>query len=159
MIAGEREDAGRTGMIAPVVALPAPRAAALAPASPRGRSWANRFSAAVLLVSLVSTLGGGEFVDSGYALVLQSRGAALHARWATMIIQGIPATDLAQLEQAWTYSQHDRFMGAAVMFWTPGARSVVDSWQAETDRIWTRDLSRYRADALLQEESLHRAIG
>ncbi|HYM96657.1 MAG TPA: C39 family peptidase, partial [Candidatus Sulfotelmatobacter sp.] len=46
-----------------------------------------------------------------------------------------------------------------VMFWTPGARSVVDSWQAETDRIWTRDLSRYRADALLQEESLHRAIG
>jgi uncharacterized protein YvpB len=157
VIATEREDSELRAAAPKLVALPTPRG--VPAAGHRRTGFARKASAVIVIVAFLSTLGGGEFVDSGYAMVLQSEAAALHARWGTMVVQGIPATDLLQLEQEWTYSQRSRFMGAAMMFWTPGARAVVDQWQAQTDRIWYRDLSRYRTDATIQEAVLHRAFG
>jgi uncharacterized protein YvpB len=127
--------------------------------SPRASSFASKVSAAVALVAVLSTLGGGGLVDAGYAVRLQTRAADLHVRWASMVAAGIPAEDLAALEQEWAYSQSVKFLGAAASFWTPGTSTTLDRWQAETDQVWVRDLNRYRTDARLAEQHLHVAIG
>jgi len=126
---------------------------------PRSRpAWTERLSAAVILVAIVTSLGGGGLVDSGSAYVLQARAAALHARWADMRAKGIPDADLAELEQQWTTSQATIVFGAGGAFWLPGGDEAIARWQAETDNIWSRDLNRYRGDALLAEQNLHQAL-
>ena len=153
MIAVERE--------APAVVLetrPAERARPTVSTPLRRAAWTERVSAAVALVSVLTSLGGGGLVDSGTAYVLQAHAAALHARWADMRDKGIPDADLAELEQQWTTSQATIVFGTGGVFWLPGSAEAIATWQAETDRIWSRDLNRYRADALLAEQNLHQAL-
>jgi uncharacterized protein YvpB len=125
----------------------------------RASRFVSKASAAVALVAVLGTLGGGGLVDAGYAMRLQTRAADLHVRWASMVAAGIPADELAPLEQEWADSQGAKFLGAAAMFWTPGARTTLDRWQAQTDRIWIGDLNRYRSDAFRAEQNLRQAIG
>ena len=132
-----------------------------APTVPTRRSrpvWTERVSAAVVLVSVITSLGGGGLVDSGGAYVIQAHAAALHARWADMREKGIPGADLAELEQQWTMSQATIVFGAGGAFWLPGGTEALARWQSETDAIWSRDLNRYRADAVLTEQNLHQAL-
>jgi len=126
---------------------------------PRTRRLSSRLAAAVLVVAIVSTIGGGGLADIGNAFVLQSRAAALHAHWNVMRAEGIPDDDLAQLEQEWVASQRSRFMGVGTAFWWPGATQVLERWQTQADAIWARDLNRYRVSALVADRSLHRALG
>ncbi|TME24782.1 MAG: hypothetical protein E6I67_00205 [Chloroflexi bacterium] len=72
--------------------------------------------------------------------------------------KGIPGADLAELEQQWTTSQATIVFGAGGAFWLPGGTEALARWQLETDAIWSRDLNRYRADAVLTEQNLHRAL-
>ena len=104
------------------------------------------------------SLGGGGLVDLGSAYSLQARAEALQTRWAYMLDNGIPGADLASLQRQWTQSQATRLMGAGATFWLPGAAETIDRWQAESEAIWARDLSRYRSDALRSEQALHNAL-
>src|ERR1700687_4452024 len=80
---------------------PAPSPAPIGAPSIRRRT-ASKLWAGVLAVSLLMSLGGsGGLFDSGVAFALQARAAALHLRWADMIANGIPASDLATLKQEW----------------------------------------------------------
>ncbi len=115
-------------------------------------------SATILVIAVLSSLGGGGLVDSGSAYVLQSRAESLHARWAYMRANGIPDADLAQLEQEWGLSQATIVIGAGGIFWLPGGAEAIGRWQAETDVIWAADLNRFRSDALVAEENLHRIL-
>jgi uncharacterized protein YvpB len=119
----------------------------------------TRLSSAVLLVALISSLGGLGLVDSGSAYVLQGRASALHAHWAFMRANGIPDSDLAELEGEWTLSQQTRVVGAGSTFWLPGGAETLNRWQVESDAIWARDLSRYSNDAAIAEMTLHKALG
>ena len=123
-----------------------------------GRSrfvWTGRLSAFLLLGAVLVSLGGGGLFDVGSAYSLQARAEALHVHWTSMVANGIPETDLAGLEREWKDSQASRIIGAGAMFWLPGGAGTIDRWQAESDRIWASDLSRYRSDALVAEQSLH----
>lgn len=119
----------------------------------------TRLSALILVVAVAGTLGGAGLLDSASAYTLQARGLALHQHWAGMRAQGIPESDLAELEQEWTISQQTAVAGVATMFWLPGGAETLVRWQSESDAIWSRDLSRYRADARAAEQALHQAIG
>jgi uncharacterized protein YvpB len=151
MIAVERE--------APTVGLetrpPRPR---LLPPVRRKTVWTARFSAVVLVVAVVSSLGGGGLIDSGSAYVMQARAQALHARWAYMRNNGIPDADLAALEQEWTQGQASIVIGAAGVWWLPGGGETIGRWQVQTDSIWSADLNRFRSDALGAEQNLHSAL-
>ena len=113
----------------------------------------------MLVVAIGSSLGGGGLLDSGSSYVLQARAQTLHARWAVMREQGIPDADLAQLEQEWRTSQASIVIGAGGVFWLPGGAEAINSWQAQTDAIWSGDLARFRSDALGAERNLHLALG
>ena len=76
-----------------------------------------------------------------------------------MRADGIPDADLAALEQEWTYSQGARLFNVGAGFWSPGASSIVDRWQVETDAIWARDLRLYRAGAVAANQNLHAVLG
>ncbi|HYL07174.1 MAG TPA: C39 family peptidase, partial [Candidatus Udaeobacter sp.] len=125
----------------------------------RRRPLLTRVGAVFLVLTVVSSLGGWGLVDFGSAYVLQARANALHDRWAVMRAQGIPDSDLAELEQEWTVSHQTSAGGVAALFWLPGGADAIARWQAESDSIWSRDLSRYRADAQVAEQTLHRALG
>jgi uncharacterized protein YvpB len=126
---------------------------------PRRRPLVTRLSSVILVVALLSTIGGGGLVDSGGAYALQARAAAIHTHWDYMRANGIPESDLAPLEQEWTLSQASKILGAGTLFWIPGGADTLDRWQAAGDALWARDLSRYRTDALTAEQSLHRELG
>jgi uncharacterized protein YvpB len=98
-------------------------------------------------------------LDAGIALGVQGRAASLHQRWAVMRTAGIPDADLAGLEQEWTYSQGARLFNVGAGFWQPGASSIVDRWQVETDAIWSRDLRLYRAGAVAADQNLRAVLG
>jgi uncharacterized protein YvpB len=72
-----------------------------------------------------------------------------------MRLAGIPDTDLAGLEREWASTQAVKLSDAGGVFWLPGGSETLNRWQAETDAIWSRDLSAYRSEALLAERSLH----
>jgi uncharacterized protein YvpB len=144
---------------APTARLPTrPPRPRLVPRVRRKALWTERFSALVLIVAVAGTLGGGGLIDSGSAYVIQAKAQSLHARWAYMRANGIPDSDLAELEQQWAMSQASIVVGAGGIFWLPGGSETVGKWQAESDAIWSRELNRFRSDALLAEESLHRAL-
>src|SRR4029077_13913079 len=124
---------------------------------PRRRPLVTRLSSVVLVVALLSTIGGGGLVDSGGAYALQARAVAIHAHWDYMRANGIPDVDLAPLEQEWTLSQASKIVGAGTIFWLPGGAETLDRWQAASDAIWANDLSRYRTDALTAQRTHHRA--
>lgn len=119
----------------------------------------TRLSAGFVVLAVLSTLSGWGLVDSASAYTLQGRAIDLHARWAVMRAEGIPDSDLATLEQEWAASREMVLAGAAAMFWLPGGADTLTRWQAETDAIWSRDLSGNRADAQRAEVDLHRALG
>jgi len=125
----------------------------------RSPGFLSKLSAALAVFAVLGTLGGGAQIDLGYALRLQTRAAELHSRWASMVTAGIPAYELASLEQEWAYGEIQSYFGVGAMFWLPGARATIDRWQATTDQIWVRDLNVYRAGAIAAEQNLHRAIG
>jgi uncharacterized protein YvpB len=120
----------------------------------------RRASALALTVALLAAMAGAAGVlDTGIALGSQGRASALHQHWAAMRADGIPAADLAQLEQEWTFSQGARLFSVGAGFWQPGASATVDRWQVETDAIWARDLRLYRAGALAAAQNLHSVLG
>jgi uncharacterized protein YvpB len=117
-------------------------------------------SALGLMAALLAAIAGSAGVlDTGIALGVQGRAASLHQRWAAMRADGIPAVDLASLEQEWTYTQGARLFNIGAGFWQPGASSIVDRWSVETDAIWARDLRIYRAGAVAASQNLHAALG
>src|SRR5947207_921932 len=115
----------------------------------------------LLLVVAISPvfLGGIAAIDRVSALALQQRALALHAQWAYMRDNGIPAQDLAGLEQEWKRSQASRFVGPASVFWLPGAVPTVNRWEAQTTAIWERNLASTRVEAVAAANRLHEAIG
>jgi uncharacterized protein YvpB len=154
MIAVEHEDAlpeARPFAQASVTIVP------LRPGKAR-TGWPARVSALVVLVAILTSLGGGGLLDSASAYTLQAQANALHERWAVMRVQGIPDADLAELEQEWQSSQAAIVVGAGGVFWLPGGAEAISSWQARTDAVWTTDLVRFRSDALAAERNLHQAL-
>jgi uncharacterized protein YvpB len=128
-------------------------------ARPKTRQvWTSRFSALIVAVALLTSLGGGGLLDLGGAYVLQARAQALHDRWEAMRLAGIPDTDLAGLEREWAASQSFKVVDAGGMFWLPGGAQTINRWQAESDAIWARDLSDYRSQALQAEQNLHKVV-
>lgn len=117
-----------------------------------------RLSALLIVVAVLTSMGGGGLVGVGGAYVLQARAQALHDRWDAMRQAGIPDTDLAGLEREWAASQSVKVLEAGGMFWLPGGAGTLDRWQAESDAIWARDLAAYRAEALVAEQNLHNAL-
>lgn len=103
-------------------------------------------------------MGGGGLLGVGGAYVLQARAQSLHDRWEAMRQAGIPDTDLVGLEREWAASQSVKVLSAGGMFWLPGGAETLNRWQAESDAIWSRDLSAYRAEALSAEWRLHTAL-
>ena len=120
--------------------------------------WTSRFSALILTVAILTSLGGGGLLDLGGAYVLQAKAQGLHDRWDSMRVAGIPDADLAGLERQWVASQSFKLGDAGGMFWLPGGADTIQRWQSESDSIWSRDLSDYRAQALLAEANLHRIL-
>jgi len=133
-------------------------AAAARPRTRHRHLWTSRFSALIVTVAVLTSLGGGGLLDLGGAYVLQARAQALHDRWVAMRLAGIPDTDLAGLEREWVESQSFKVVDAAGMFWLPGGVATIDRWQSESDAIWARDLSDYRSQALRAEQNLHQVL-
>jgi uncharacterized protein YvpB len=50
-------------------------------------------------------------------------------------------------------------LGAAAAFWVPGASSVLNRWQAQTEAIWSRSLANSRESALAARQTLNQARG
>jgi len=118
-----------------------------------------KICAVFVIVAVFVTIDGGWLLDTGTGLVLQSRGAALHAYWALMRAEGVPGDELAQLEEEWAQTQDKMVLGAGASFWVPGASAVVNRWQAETEAIWSRSLARSRESALAARQTLFQARG
>ena len=134
---------------------PRPR---LVPLPARRTPWLLRPLAWLLVLGVVSSLGGGGLLDSASSYVLQARAQALHDRWALIRTQGIPDADLVALEQEYSMTQASIVIGAGGVFWLPGGADTIDRWQKETDAIWAADLSLFRSQALTAEQELHRAL-
>jgi uncharacterized protein YvpB len=118
-----------------------------------------KLCAALVVVAVFVTIDGGWLFDSGGALVLQARGAALHAYWALMRAEGVPGEELAQLEEEWGQTQDTMVLGAAGTFWWPGASVLVNRWQAETEAIWSRSVTQSREAALATQQNLKQVRG
>src|SRR4029077_15931101 len=104
-----------------VEARPALRPAGAARPRTRHRHlWTSRFSALIVTVAVVTSLGGGGLLDLGGAYVLPASAQALHDTWVAMRPAGIPDTALAGLEREWVESQSFKVVDAAGMFWLPG---------------------------------------
>src|SRR4029077_6637817 len=89
-----------------VEARPALRPAGAARPRTRHRHlWTSRFSALIVTVAVVTSLGGGGRLARGGPSVLQARAQPPHDRWVAMRLAGIPDTDLAGLEREWVESQ------------------------------------------------------
>jgi uncharacterized protein YvpB len=164
MIAVERP----TPAPAPVEPEEAPKPVGKQPAARarRVRAWAvrvpsggGRVAMALTVALLAGTAGGGGLLEGRIAFDVQARAAAVHQNWAVMRADGIPDSELAILEQEWSYSQKVKFLGVGTMFWWPGASGIVDRWQSQSAAIYARDLVRYRARAVAADESLHAALG
>src|SRR5487761_416589 len=157
MIAVERPAPESEPALAPVETAPAP--AAPAGTRPAGR-LSRKLSALIIVAALLAAAEGGAGVlDTAVAFGLQNRAVLMHQHWAAMRLDGIPDSDLAVLEQEWAYSQSTTLLGVGAVFWSPRAGAIVDRWQAQSDAIWARDLSLYRAGAVAAEQNLHRALG
>ena len=115
--------------------------------------------AVFVLVAVFVTVDGGWLFDTGTALVLQSRGAALHAYWALMRAEGVPGDELAQMEEEWAGIQDTMVLGAAAVFWWPGASAVVSRWQADTEAIRNRSLGQSRDGAMAAYRTLSQTRG
>src|SRR5690242_7601094 len=146
MIAAERSSAAT-----------APTAAATAPGA-GSRIWSGRLPAVVLVIAIVASLGGGGMLDVGNAFTVEGRAQALVERWVYMVDNGIPESDLAPVRHEWTQAQASKLLGVAWAFWLPGGADTVSRWEAATEAVWARDLSRYRSDALAAEQLLHDAL-
>jgi uncharacterized protein YvpB len=151
VIAVEREQPAASVQARP----PRPRLLSL---PPRRTPWPLRPLAGLIVLAVVSSLGGGGVLDSASSYVLQARAQALNDRWSYMRVNGIPDADLASLRQEYAMTQASIVVGAGGVFWLPGGADTIVRWQAETDAIWARDLSLFRAQALQAEQTLHLAL-
>src|SRR5260370_38624590 len=96
-------------------------------ARPKTRQlWTSRFSALMVTVAMLTSLGGGGLMDLGGAYVLQARAQALHDRWDAMRLAGIPDSELVALEREWVASQSFKVVDAASMFWLPGGAQTIN---------------------------------
>ena len=108
---------------------------------------------------LLTSLGGlARTFDSGGAIALETRAAALQARWSDIEAKGVPQSDLAGLEQQWAAAERMRILGAGASFWSPGSSGILDRWQLETDAIWNRNLSQQRSAAVAAQQRLRQAL-
>jgi len=123
------------------------------------RGWQTRLNAAALVLALVIPLVTAALIDQNSATALQKRALAMHANWAYMRENGVPAADLASLESQWNRAQASRFFGPASVFWLPGAAPTVDRWQQESDAIWSRNIATTKAEALAADRNLHVVLG
>src|SRR5438270_12880813 len=98
----------------------------------RSKAWSSRLSATLLAAAILVSLGGGGLFDLGTSYSMQGRAEALHARWAWMVDNGIPQSDMAPLQREWTLSQASRWAGAGSVFWLPGGEDAINRWQAES---------------------------
>jgi uncharacterized protein YvpB len=117
----------------------------------------NKIYAVFLVVAVFATIDGGWLFDTGSGLVLQARGAALHAYWALMRAEGVPGEELAQLDEEWAQTQETMVLGAGASLWWPGASGLVNRWQSETEAIWTRSVTQSREAALATHQNLNQA--
>jgi uncharacterized protein YvpB len=129
------------------------------PVKRKRSSLTIKFCAALVVVAVFVTVDGGWLFDTGSALVLQARGAALHAYWALMRAEGVPGEELAQLEEEWAQTQDTMVLGASGTFWWPGASALVNRWQAETEGIWARSVTQSREGALATHQNLNQIRG
>ena len=146
----------------PIATIPEPEPEHVQVRAPaqRPRGLVSKATAGLLGLALVGTLGGtGHLTDPAGAFAVQSRATALHARWVRMVADGVPDSDLADLQREWAYSQQTTYLGVGIVFWWPGGNAVMDRWRAQTDAIWKVDLDLTRAGALAAEQNLHRALG
>jgi uncharacterized protein YvpB len=124
------------------------------------RRWRTRATAAALVLAVITTLGGSAHpFDSGSPFALMGSAAALHDRWVQMIVDGVPASDLAQLESEWSRAQSTPLLGVGVVFWWPDTRAVVERWRAESDAIWARNVRFALGAAMMANLKLERALG
>jgi uncharacterized protein YvpB len=119
---------------------------------------AGRLPAVLLIGAILLSLSGGGVLELGNAHSLQARAQALRDHWVYMVDNGVPEADMATLEGEWRQSQASLLFGAGSMFWLPGGADTLKRWEAESTRIWAADLSRYRSDATLSEQALHRLL-
>src|SRR5258708_4923283 len=117
----------------------------------------NKIYGVFLIVAVFATIDGGWLFDTGSGLVLQARGAALHAYWALMRAEGVPGEELAQLDEEWAQTQETMVLGAGASLWWPGASGLVNRWQSETEAIWTRSVTQSREAALATHQNLNQA--
>ena len=125
------------------------------PVRRRRSPLALKLSAALVVVAVFVTIDGGWLFDTGSALVLQSRGSALHAYWALMRAEGVPGDELAQLEEEWSQTQDAMVLGSAAAFWWPGASALVNRWEAQTEALWSRSVTQSREGALATRQNLY----
>ena len=139
---------------------PEPERVQVKPRARGQRGLVSKATAGFLGVALLSTLSGtGHLSDPAGAFDVQARATALHARWIQMVGNGVPGSDLAELQAEWAYSQQTKFVGVGSVFWWPGGSAVMDRWQAQTDAQWAYELSLTRTSALIAEQGLHRVLG
>lgn len=138
---------------------PARRSATRAASAKRTRFLTRATAAALVLAVIMTLAGSGHPIESGNPFVLQVRVSALQERWAEMVIDGVPAADLAALRSEWIGIQHPQLLGIPLNFLRPEAKAVVDRWQTETDAIWDRNIDMARARAAGAEVDLHDALG
>jgi uncharacterized protein YvpB len=151
----------------PVVVVPAPPsepqppvAPALQPARRVSRRAIEQAGAVLIVVAvLVGLATGSPRGDAIRPLALQARALALNDTWVQMVADGVRSADLAEMRAEWRLTQQSKVQGAAAIFWWPDGAALMDRWQIETDRVWSRNLSVALTGATVAELSLHRELG
>lgn len=118
------------------------------------RLAARAVSVVVVLMLCVTLTGGGDAVDAASALAVQARAAALEARWADMISQGVDPSDLAKLRLEAAEAESSTWFGVPIVFFSPDTNELLGRWEAQTSAIWTRSVSNAREGALAAERRL-----
>jgi uncharacterized protein YvpB len=95
----------------------------------------------------------------GGAFALEAKAGTLNARWSQMVADGVPSADVAPLQRESAGAEKTKFLAVASIFWWPDASAILDRWQAQTDAIWTRNVSLDRSSAIAAEAKLHQALG
>jgi uncharacterized protein YvpB len=133
-------------------------AEAAAPERAPGRI-AVRLTALLLVLAVFLTLAGsGHQLDDRNPFLLEARADSLHEQWDQMVADGVPQSDVADLQRQWALARQVTLLGAGLTFWWPESSAVLDQWQRETDVIWSRNILVARTGAVQAEIRLHQAL-
>lgn len=114
----------------------------------------------MLVMAVLSGLvASSSRVDPTGPWALQAQAQALHDRWGQMVADGVSSSDLDEMRAQWRATQQSNVQGTAAIFWWPEGAALVDRWQTETDRVWSRSLSAALTGATVAELDLHRELG